>query len=226
MALGFGSGYRKAMMNLTASHDTPRFGTSIYNPGRVKYRVNPRENPEYKIDRPDERTRQIQMMILVQQFTYTGAPHIWAGDEVGMWGGDDPDTRKPMVWADFTYEDETTHPLGQPRRNDPVAPDMELFGVYQDLISLRKDNLRLFVDGALNYLLADDARGLLAYERVLDDERAMIAFNISDGPRAFAVEAQDGAYRAAFPRGDVVNVADGTLLAELPPRTATVWIRE
>jgi glycosidase len=103
---------------------------------------------------------------------------------------------------------------------------MELFGVYQDLISLRKDNLRLFVDGALNYLLADDARGLLAYERVLDDERAMIAFNISDGPRAFAVDAQDGAYRAAFPRGDVVNVADGTLLAELPPRTATVWIRE
>jgi glycosidase len=226
VALGFGSGYRKAMMNLTASHDTPRFGTSIYNPGRVKYRVNPRENPEYKIDRPDERTRQIQMMILVQQFTYTGAPHIWAGDEVGMWGADDPDTRKPVVWADFTYEDETTHPLGQPRRNDPVAPDMELFGVYQDLISLRKDNLRLFVDGALNYLLADDARGLLAYERVLDDERAMIAFNISDGPRAFAVEAQDGAYRAAFPRGDVVNVADGTLLAELPPRTATVWIRE
>ena len=44
-------------MNLTASHDTPRFGTSIYNPGRYKYRNTPREDSTYRIDRPDERTR-------------------------------------------------------------------------------------------------------------------------------------------------------------------------
>ena len=47
-------------------------------------------------------------MILVQQFTYVGAPHIWNGDEVGMWGADDPDERKPMVWSDLRYEDEGT----------------------------------------------------------------------------------------------------------------------
>ena len=39
--------------------------------------------------------------VLVQQFTDLGAPHIWNGDEVGMWGADDPDERKPMVWAEF-----------------------------------------------------------------------------------------------------------------------------
>ena len=42
---GIEPAHLKAMMNLTASHDTPRFGTSIYNRGRYKYRNTPREDP-------------------------------------------------------------------------------------------------------------------------------------------------------------------------------------
>jgi glycosidase len=226
VAAGIGSDHLQAMMNLTASHDSPRFATSIYNPGRYKYHVNPRENPEYKIDRPDERTRQIQQMILVQQFTYIGAPHIWNGDEVGMWGADDPDARKPMVWADLAYEDETSHPFGRPRLRDPVAPDTALLRVYKDLIALRMQHLRLFVDGALTYFLTDDAHGLLAYERVLGDERAVVAFNISGQRQTVALEVEAGTYRVVFPSGDAVDVTDGSLTAELPPRTAVVWIRD
>ena len=124
---GIGPSFQRAMMNLTASHDTPRFGTSVYNPGRYKYRNTPREDPAYRIDRPDERTRRIQQLILVQQFTWIGAPHVWNGDEVGMWGADDPDERKPLVWSDLRYDDETTDPLGRPRRRDRVAPDTALF---------------------------------------------------------------------------------------------------
>jgi len=225
VSAGIAPDHLRAMMNLTASHDAPRFATSIYNPGRYKYRVNPRENPDYKIDRPDERTRQIQRMILVQQFTYIGAPHIWNGDEVGMWGADDPDPRKPMVWADLTYEDEIADPFGRPRRRDPVAPDTALLRVYKDLIALRKQNLRLFVDGALTYLLTDDARGLLAYERALDDERAVVAFNTSDRPQTLTLEVENGTYQASFPGGDVVSVTDGSLTAQLAPRAAVVWIR-
>ncbi|MGD8277849.1 MAG: alpha-amylase family glycosyl hydrolase, partial [Gemmatimonadota bacterium] len=74
VAAGIGRDPVAAMMNLTASHDAPRFATSIYNPGRYKYRVTPRENPDYRIDRPDARTREVQRMILAQQFTYIGAP--------------------------------------------------------------------------------------------------------------------------------------------------------
>ncbi len=226
VSAGISRSHLEAMMNLTASHDSPRFATSIYNPGRYKYQVNPRDNSDYKLERPDERTRQIQRMILVQQYTYIGAPHIWNGDEVGMWGADDPDPRKPMVWADLVYEDETADPFGRPRRRDPVAPDSALLQTYKDLIALRKQHLRLFVDGALTYLLTDDARGLLAYERVLGDERAVVAFNTSDRPRAFAIAAEDGAYRAVFPRGDAIQVTDGSLVADLAPRTAAVWIRD
>ena len=164
-------------------------------------------------------------MILVQQFTYVGAPHIWNGDEVGMWGADDPDERKPMVWSDQRYDRETTHPFGRPRHPDRVTPDSALFQVYRTLIAMRKQHLRLFVDGTLQWLETDDARGVLIYERVLGDQRAIVAFNASDAPRRVAIPAK-GRYRVAFPAGGAVTVANGTIRALLQPRSARLWIRE
>jgi glycosidase len=225
LAIGIEPAHLKVMMNLTASHDTPRFSTSVYNQGRYKYHNNPREDPAYRIDRPDERTRRIQEMILAQQFTYVGAPHIWNGDEVGMWGGDDPDDRKPMLWSDRRYDDEVAHPFGRPRRRDQVAPDTALFRVYRELIGLRKENLRLLVDGKLNWLLTDDQRGLLVYDRVLGDQRAIVAFNVSETAQEISVPA-DGRYLVAFPAGEAATIADGTLKSQLPPREARIWIRE
>lgn len=222
---GFGSDHLKAMMNTAASHDSPRLSTSLFNPGRYKYRVNPRESPDYRIHKPDEATRRVRVMLLVQQFTYLGAPHIWNGDEVGMWGGDDPDCRKPMLWSDLAYEDEEAHPFGRDRPDDPVAPDMGLFRLYQDLIALRNRHLRLFVDGELRFLLADDEGGLLAYGRDLDDQRAVVAFNVSDEPRNFSVEAEDGIYLRAFPTGEDRAANEGILTLALPPKSAGVWIR-
>jgi cyclomaltodextrinase / maltogenic alpha-amylase / neopullulanase len=213
------------MINLTASHDTPRCGTSIHNPGRYKYHNSPREDPGYRIDRPDEPTRRIQEMILAQQFTYVGAPHIWNGDEVGMWGADDPDDRKPMLWSDRRYDDEVVHPFGRPRQRNRVVPDTALFRVYRELIALRKQNLRLLVDGELNWLLTDDERGLLVYDRVLGDQRAVVAFNVSDAPLEISVAA-DGTYRLAFPAGAPAAMADGKLQAKLPAKSARVWVRE
>ncbi|MGE3525419.1 MAG: alpha-amylase family glycosyl hydrolase [Gemmatimonadales bacterium] len=225
IAVGIGPEQLRAMMNLTASHDTPRFGTSIYNPGRYKYHANPREDPGYRIDRPDDRTRRTRQMILVQQFTWIGAPQIWNGDEVGMWGADDPDDRKPMVWDDLRYDDETAHPFGRPRHRDRVAPDTALFRVYHDLIAMRRRDLRLFVDGDMHWLLTDNARGLLAYDRVLAGRRAIVAFNVSDMPREITLKAS-GSYRLAWPAGGGVISADGTLRARLPARTARVWVGE
>jgi cyclomaltodextrinase len=225
VARGIGTPQLRAMMNLTASHDTPRFGTSIYNPVRYKYHATPREDSTYRVDRPDEHTRQVQQMILIHQFTWIGAPHVWNGDEVGMWGADDPDERKPMVWADLRYEDETIHPFGRPRHHDPVAPDPSVFAVYRDLIAMRKQHLRLFVDGAVSWLLADDANSLLAYARTLGTQQAIVAFNASDEMRELTVQA-DGTYRAGWPVGSTVTATDGILRVELPPRTGRVWLRE
>jgi glycosidase len=142
-----------------------------------------------------------------------------------MWGADDPDERKPQVWSDLRYDDETAHPLRLSRRRDRVAPDTALFRVYRDLIALRKEHLRLFVDGGLRWLLTNDARRLLVYERALDNERAIVAFNNSDTQQAVAVGAK-GAYRLAWPADGPATNARDSLRATIPARAARVWIRE
>ncbi len=224
LARGISPAHQRVMMNLTASHDTPRFSTSIYNPGRYKYRVTPREDSTYRIDRPDERTRRLQELILVQQFTWTGAPHVWNGDEVGMWGADDPDERKPMVWEDVRHEDETADPFGRARRRDPVAPDTALFRVYRELIALRKAHLRLFVEGATEWIATDDATGVLAYRRVLDSTLAIVAFNVSDVQREFTASIA-GRLRRVYPDTVTVGGPDTARLS-LPPHSAAVWVSD
>ncbi len=225
--------HAKAQMNLTASHDTPRFATSLYNPGPYKFNVGVAGNPDYRLDRPDDRTRRLQRLVLVQQFTWRGAPHIWNGDEVGMWGPDDPDSRKPMVWPDLTYQDEASDPFGRVREPDRVAPDLELRQVYRRLIALRKENARLFADGSVHALPADPGGAVLAYERVLDQgtgtARAVVLFNRSDGEVTVELPLVDGSYAVAYaegswPLGDTVIVSGGSLRLSLPPLGAGVWI--
>jgi glycosidase len=225
LAAGIDAAHLAALMNLTASHDTPRFSTSIYNRDQYKYKNTPRENRAYRIDRPDDRTRAIQQQILVQQFTYIGAPHIWNGDEVGMWGADDPDERKPMVWSDLRYEDEVASPVGRPRPRNRVVPDTTLLRVYRDLIALRKDHQRLFADGALHWLVTDDRRGVLVYDRVLGLQRAVVAFNVSDAVQEVTVPG-DGMYRMVYPTGGEGMVGEGPLKAKLAGRSSIVWLRE
>jgi glycosidase len=216
-----------AMMNLTASHDSPRFGTSVYN-NRVRYKagVNPRDTPDYKIDRPDGTALDRQKLILVQQFTYYGAPHIWNGDEAGMWGADDPDNRKPLVWADLSYEEETSHPFGRPRPRNTVAPDTALFRFYQRLIALRRTRTDLFVYGALEYVLVDDERGLLAYMRTHEDEQALVVFNTADQPQQVSLPASSGpSFEDALRPERTYPARDGHVQVNLPPRQAAVLLR-
>ena len=224
ISAGIPAAHWKTMMNLTASHDTPRFSTSMYNLGIFKYQVTPRDLPSYKLGRPDAATWARATQLLVHQFTWDGAPTIWNGDEVGMWGADDPDERKPVVWADIPAEDEVSDPFHRPHPRDKVAPDTALFRTYQALARMRKGHLRLFVDGATSWLVTNDTTGALAYDRVLGDQRAVVLFNVSDTPGEVMVPAV-GRYTRAFPGPDSV-LAEGSFIRALPARGAEVWIRE
>jgi glycosidase len=216
----------RSMMNLTASHDSPRFATSIFNPGPYKYGVNPRDNQDYKLGRPDENTLPIRKQILVQQFTYRGAPHIWNGDEVGMWGADDPDCRKPLLWAELTYKPERADPFNRERSPEIVEADQELLDFYKRLTNLRQTYIELFAEGSLEYLLTDDERKLLAYQIQHTSGRALVLFSVSGSaheiilpvanPATFVpvLETVKGSYRAS---------AD-TLYATVPSRQAAVLI--
>lgn len=179
----FNSDLRKqniyGMMNLTASHDVPRFATDIFNKNKYKVGTNPYKGNDYKIHKPDAETYEIMKMILVQQFTYIGSPHIWAGDEMGMWGGDDPNCRKPLIWKDLDFEPETHHQVDYfSRPKDEVKFNDELFGFYKKLIKIRKEN-SVLAFGDIEYLIVDDEREILAYSRFDGKNEVIVVFNNS-----------------------------------------------
>jgi glycosidase len=129
-----------------------------------------------------------------------------------------------MVWDDLTYEPEVTHPLGGTRRANRVEPDASLRETYQRLIELRKDHLRLFVDGDLTWLAADDANGVLAYQRALGEEKAIVLFNRAEDVMNVTVPADAGTWVEAWP-GDREQQVGDSLTVQVLPLRASVWLR-
>jgi glycosidase len=144
-----------------------------------KYNAKPSDNPDYKINKPDELTRKEQILLLIHQFTFIGAPQIWYGEEVGMWGADDPDCRKPMVWDDIVYEDERADfDPAKTRPVDVVRPDTALRSFYKKLCMMRKEN-PVLVYGDLSFTVADDKKMVLAYNRRMGNNEIIAIFNRS-----------------------------------------------
>jgi glycosidase len=185
---GISFDHLQGMMNVTSTHDSPRISTSLYNKGMDKYHAKPSDDPDYKINKPDSLIRKEQKLLLVHQFTFVGAPHIWNGDEVGMWGADDPDCRKPVLWDDIQYEDEkANYDPAKFRPVDIVRPDTALFAFYKRLSLMRKENPAL-VYGDLNFMVADDQKMLLAYSRRFKNEEIIAVFNRSDKQQTVALK--------------------------------------
>jgi glycosidase len=165
------------LMNLMDSHDTDRLASQIVNPDLpFDHLRSPKDNEGYDVRKPVEEERAVQKLIVTFQMTYVGAPMVYYGDEAGMWGGDDPDCRKPMVWPDLRYEPEIHHPFGKPRPRDEVVFDRELFETYRKLIAIRRAHPALKY-GDYRTLLADDDRDLFAFERSEDDDRVIVLLN-------------------------------------------------
>jgi cyclomaltodextrinase / maltogenic alpha-amylase / neopullulanase len=184
---GIRAGNLSAMMNVAATHDSPRLSTSLYNKTMDKFNAKPSDNPDYKINKPDELTRKEQILLLIHQFTFIGAPHIWNGDEVGMWGADDPDCRKPMVWSDITYEDEkANYDPSVTRPVDKVSPDTALLAIYERLTRMRKNN-PVLTYGDLEFTVANDNKMVLAYTRSLGKDEIIVVFNRSGKEESLVV---------------------------------------
>ncbi len=193
--------------NLFGSHDTNRIGSYIVNRGLGNFRdwgkwfamSQPVNNPSYQVRKPNADELRMQKLFVVFQMTYVGAPMVYYGDEVGMWGGNDPDDRKPMVWPDIAYEDERALPkqnLRPASEADTVAQNAELLAFYKKLIGLRNSRRALQL-GDYKTLLADDASDVFAFQRRLGEETVWVVLNNSDSaqkvnlPRAGFDEFED-----------------------------------
>lgn len=182
----------KSMMMMSASHDSPRLLTSFQNKNKYKYQANPRDNQTYHTGPPDPETIERTKLYLAFQFTMPGAPQIWAGDEMGMWGGDDPDCRKPLWWNDLTFENETSDPYKKNDASHEVTFNQELNEYYKELIQLRKQHPVLRT-GTHQFLYAKE--DLLIYQRTNESDRIVVMLNNANEsveiPAEFAVEGED-----------------------------------
>jgi len=166
-----------AMMNLMDSHDVERLSSMIINPDLwYDHGGNPQQTKTFDVRKPNSTEREIQKLIVGMQFTLPGAPDIYYGDEAGMWGGDDPDCRKPMVWKEIQYETETTHPFGMSRPSDTVKFDESLFNWYKKIASVRKENKALSL-GDIEFHVIDEEKKILAYTRSLNGESILCIIN-------------------------------------------------
>ena len=214
----------QAMMNVTSTHDSPRLSTSLYNKTMDKYNAKPSDNPDYKINRPDELTRKEQILLLIHQFTFIGAPQVWNGEEVGMWGADDPDCRKPVIWDDFNYEDErAAFDPSKSRPVDVVRQDIALLMFYKKLCRMRKEN-PVLVYGDLSFTVADDQRMVLAYNRSMDNEEIIVVFNRSANQQSVKVPVKNGGnFEEILSDGNKsVRSIDNGIEIRLEPLTAIV----
>lgn len=174
---------RYAMMNVSSSHDAPRLLTCFYNPNKYKYQSTPNDNPAYKTGKPDADTYRRLRLYLVHLFTTIGAPQIWNGEEMGMWGADDPDCRKPLWWPEYTFEAETRNNVQPgPATYDKVGFNRKHFNFYKKLIGIRKNN-PVLSDGDLSFLKTDGK--VFGYKRFDKQHEIVVLFNLEAGKRTF-----------------------------------------
>jgi cyclomaltodextrinase / maltogenic alpha-amylase / neopullulanase len=213
-----------ALLNVLDSHDTDRLASQAVNPDRAyDHMVGPRDDPKYDVRAPRPEEWKRVRLAAAFQFAWTGTPLVYYGTEAGMWGGDDPDSRKPMVWKEQRYDDEAAHPLNQKRRADPVRVDEEQLAFYQALGQARAQQPTLR-QGTVETVLTEDARRLFVFVRALEDDRVVAAFNASEREQtlelALGVPSRDLLSARRFkPR-------EGKTSVSLPPLSAALLVAE
>lgn len=130
--------------NLLDSHDTPRFLTKCNG----------------DVDR--------LKIALVFLFTYTGAPAIFYGDEVGLEGREDPDCRQTMIW------------------NNPEQ-NKDLHGFYKKLIDLRKTHRALRVG---NIYQPEINKKVYCHIRVSNKETLITVLNNRDPVQQYEIQSK------------------------------------
>jgi glycosidase len=218
--------------NLFGSHDSNRIGSHIVNRGIGNFSdwgtyfnlSQAASNPDYKVRKPNAEEVNLQKLFAVLQMTYVGAPMIYYGDEVGMWGGNDPDDRKPMLWPDIQYADEVYLPDGNKRQPDKVNINTKLQAHYKKLINIRHQNPALTL-GRFNTLITDDKNDLYGYEREYQGQRVWVIFNNSNKTQSVSLPNPKHFPFSDALSGIKIEQWQDTLSITLPQKAAAVLVQ-
>ncbi len=149
---------------------------------------------------------------VVMQMTWIGAPTIYYGDEAGVCGFTDPDSRRTYPWG---------------------HEDLEMIAFHKDIIRLRKENDELRT-GSLKYV--DSDYNYISYGRFHNKGQCLILINNNDHPitkRVFVwelnipknckmkvlLQTDDSGYHL---NGQEYEVKAGKMTIELPKNCAVI----
>nr|MDO8109818.1 glycoside hydrolase family 13 protein [Candidatus Sigynarchaeota archaeon] len=199
------------LLNLLDSHDVERVASWIINPDREFNADRDERNPAYNPRKPTKEEYEVVKLVVAFQMTCKGAPVIYYGDEVGMWGAHDPHCRKPMVWPGLKYDDEVIDEQsgfqsGHGRYTVELNDDLHAF--YKRIVSVRNQSNALKV-GGMTFLRTDDEVSGVAFERRCDPDIVVACFNPGNKPLVLAL--QD------YP--PLVDVMTGTRVEQTKPAT-------
>ncbi len=176
---------------------------------------------------PEDEIQRREMLALDLIFTLPGIPQLYYGDELGMYGGADPDNRRDLPnWATDGNARAQAHP-GQA----PATP-ARTFQRVQKLAAMRKTT-PAFIDGAYRELWRQNGRA----------NPNVYAFARGSGNDARIVVVSNGGARTGtmhipvpvFPAGSHlvddlddgaptnVTLVNGQLVLDLPARSAAIY---
>ncbi|MBS4014325.1 MAG: glycoside hydrolase family 13 protein [Bacteroidetes bacterium] len=222
-----------AMLNMMDSHDTERLVTMIVNndkPYKAFSKLREVEDPSsYSIEKPNNEDINLQKLIALFQYTYVGAPMIYYGTEAGMWGADDPDDRKPMIWDDLVYDDEKEHPFGLDRKINEVKFNKELYHYYASLAALRHSFSSIIGGGKIKILHLNDEQKAFAYIRynklgdfvivLINRGKSEYVFNIESSLFANTLLVKD------FFNNNSLRIESNSIVVEVPAFSAGVYTK-
>jgi len=163
--------------------------------------------------------------------TYVGAPYIYYGDETGMWGANDPDCRKPMVWDDLKYKLEKFLPdQFSKEKPDTVKFNIELHKFYKKIIHIRNEHEELQL-GDFVVRSIDDKAQVYVYSRSLErngfTKEIIVAINKSKEKQLVSLDTDHKEYYSdMLNRKPIIKVSDGKIEFTVKPMTGRVLLRD
>ncbi len=165
------------LQNLLDSHDTDRAASMFMNPDLEYDKANRLQDngPDYNPARPTPDCYEKLKLEVMFQMCFLGAPMVYYGGEVGMYGADDPSSRKPMYWEDLMPYDDP---------DERIVPGLR--DHFRRMIAIRNTHPALQL-GSFETLLANDSLRMYAFARTLGDETIVVVLNNSDKPHRLNV---------------------------------------
>ena len=125
-----------------------------------------------------------------------------------MWGSDDPNNRKPMLWRDL-------EPYEAPEEN---AVSEDVLAHYRAVIALRREHSALRT-GSFRTIATDDVEDIWSYVRSDDGETLLVTLNAGESEARTTLP--DGAWAPLFP---TATETDESGVVTIPGLSGRVWI--